>query len=344
VDEVVEPRGRGVRVMLGTLSVLLMGALVLAYLYRDELADSVTSRYRHYMPVDAQSVVFVDADRMRAGALGDVLPKLVEGAGDEIPPELQALAVGFDDVSELFAASGRDETAVYVLRTDRSLALDAFVKASDGATRETCEGMQCLTVSLGSDRLHAAKVGAATFCLSRSRHALQAALRRVSGKDRSIARHPLRHVLRVVRGCDHFGASTLDEDAGAPSPWGLDGLQALALGITLDERLRGKLVLEFREAGQAAAAEKKVRARIEAEREAAGGSAAPERPPAWAEAAREVLETSRVWRQGAVVHAEASLAAGLVRQLADLPPTRLEEALLSTLHQGEPAPKTGSGP
>jgi hypothetical protein len=343
VAEVVGPRARGVRAVLGTLAVLLMSALVLAYVYRDDLADSVTWRYRHYMPVDAQSVVFVDADRMRAGALGDVLPKLLEGARDQIPPELRALAVGFDDVSELFAATGRNETAVYVLRTGRSLALGAFVKASDGATWETCEGMQCLAVPLGSDRLHAAEVGPAAFCLSSSRDALHAVLRRVSGKDRSTARHPLRRVLRVVRGCDHFGASTLEADPNGRGPWGLDGLQALALGATLDERLRGELVLEFREAGQAAAAEKKVRERIEAERETAGGSSGSGRPPGLTEAVQELLETVRMWRQGSLVRVEARLSAAVVRKLAGLPATRLEEAILSTRDQGGRAPKTGRG-
>jgi hypothetical protein len=43
------------------------------------------------------------------------------------------------------------------------------------------------------------------------------------------------------------------------------------------------------------------------------------------------------------MHVEASLAAGLVRKLAELTPTELEEAVLPVLRQGGPAPETGSG-
>jgi hypothetical protein len=315
-------------VALGTLSVLLMGALVLAYVYRDELAPSPVERYRDYVPAGAQSVAVLNVERLRAS----VLYKPIEAAtrrfpSDGLTAELRVLAIGPGDVSEAFGTSTEDGTDLFVLRTHRDVPLSELLDASVSAAVEVREGIQCMAVLDGSVAVHVAKTGPALFCLSLSQESLGAALRRVSGKDRSAVVHPLRRILHRVRRYDHCYVSVLGENAVwfSHPP---DGLAAIGLAATLGSTVRGEVALEFAEAGQAVDYARKLEGdleeRLKALEQAITSLAESERTAL--DATRELLSNVRVSRQGVLLCAESSIAAEKVHQVAQLPPKGLLNA------------------
>jgi len=167
-------------------------------------------------------------------------------------PDSSILAIGLDDVSELFVASAGYGDEVIVLRTAHDMSLREFTNPSADVSTETLEGVECATVRSGIHRFHVAKTGPGVLCLSQNRQVLGAALRRVSGRDRSVVADPLRRALHKVRHYDHCYSGVFDERALTGLFRLSEGLKAVALGVTVDTTIRGEVVFEFAAARQAA--------------------------------------------------------------------------------------------
>jgi len=328
-----EGRGSGVRKAFGVLSVLLMAALVVAFLFREDLGRSNVSRFRAYIPSGARGVAVLDLERLRATSLYATIEQAAWVLSQNRAPELRAVKIGLADVAEACRIDGADGTSLLVLRTTADRPLAELVAGPAATPLDVREGMQCMAVDVEGTAVHVAKTGPATFCLSPNEAALDAVLRRVSGRDRSDVVHSLRGVLHRVRRFDHCCAGLVGEGAPVRIDSLPAGTVAVALGVTVDDVVHGELVFELADAERArdcvAAMESALNERRESVERSLADAAEAER--AALDALHDVLTSARVSQRGAWVCVASSVATHRIQQASQQLIEKFTEDVASVL-------------